>query len=164
MIRMMLARLIPIIPGVRMYVTCWPLEKLHEVLRCSPRHGERSEAIQKLASERTGLLRRFAPRNDGQGISPRSRGTRRPSCACSVESTRVSHHGCTGITRHAYIGIKFITCFCFWIMRLSSNCSSTLRSVRWIRSPFDVLRRKIAIWSPREDAVVRRTRERWRAA
>src|SRR3954454_961566 len=38
----------------------------------SGRHCERSEAIQWLGSRETGLLRRFAPRNDGPSITPRT--------------------------------------------------------------------------------------------
>src|SRR5882757_10672983 len=71
-----------------------------------------------------GLLRRGAPRNDGKtqlrdlaaGICPsftlnippsnqRAQGMPGARCArsraCRVESTRVSHHGHTGITRHS---------------------------------------------------------------
>jgi hypothetical protein len=60
------------------------------------RHCERSEAIHG-AARKTGLLRRFAPRNDVAPISdtpPPSRGAMRPSCCVNVPSKNRGRREC----------------------------------------------------------------------
>ena len=56
------------------------------------RHCERSEAIHCAAQRKNGLLRRFAPRNDGapiSDISSRSRGAMRPKF-CTNRSPKIN--------------------------------------------------------------------------
>src|SRR5712691_7765414 len=54
---------------------CAPDDRLREAIHRPGRHCERSEAIHLAAQRKNGLLRRFAPRNDGKhtfATSPRN--------------------------------------------------------------------------------------------
>ncbi|MEH2562444.1 hypothetical protein V1289_002071 [Bradyrhizobium sp. AZCC 2289] len=67
------------------------------------RHCERSEAIHAAAERKDGLLRRFAPRNDGTpilGINPRSRRAMRSSCARNFVPPTTEGAGKAGCPEH----------------------------------------------------------------